>query len=187
MGGKASEGRFGGSRSGRERIRRQTWRCKPGESRQDALSHCSSSTRSSGATESGMAKTRFCCQGIFRILVENGQLRGFRLPLRGEFGEALLDGHQFTINLYRAPSLFVGLRAFQFVREFCLSLFQGLNPFLQTVDDLLLHLALSRARLALFGFKALLIFSGLRRAVCGRDVSLRAEPVGSCRKPGAIG
>jgi hypothetical protein len=81
-------------------------------------------------------------------------------PLGVDFGEAVLDVHQFAVELLGAPGSFIGFSFFQFGDEFGLFGFELLDFLFELVDALLLDLALTGAGLALFGFEPLLVFAG---------------------------
>ena len=90
------------------------------------------------------------------------ELRQFRprlFPFRVRPGQPVVHFHQFVIDLYGAPARRVGLRLFQFRRQFLLARFQFRNFLFESGDTFLNSAFLPRTRLPLLGFDAALFLA----------------------------
>ena len=79
-----------------------------------------------------------------------------------------MNFHQFAVDLHGPPARAVGLRLFQFRRQFLLSRFQFRDFFFQCGDAFLNSALLPRTRLSLLGLNSLLCLAvNLQRRIGG--------------------
>src|SRR3974390_1417475 len=78
----------------------------------------------------------------------------------------MLDCKQFPVDGNCSAGRFVRFGLFKFCDDLCLSSLERLDFLFESLDDLVLSLALARSSLAVFGFQAFLVFSR------NRDVSV---------------